>query len=441
MGIEQRLENLFGLREEQRDLKDGTSPEANKKINQINKKAESLLSNETKIGQIRQGELMEEAQKENAFREGIKKLAEESHLQIDWQKFSAQMENDRRYVALNAVIASAGGRVDAFFKALKPNFRREESGRDQAAFVREMETMVFLKERTDLPALKIYANNIDAFEPLYNLTATLPEAEIGFIHSRADTEKLKPEHAKQAVDQLFVLNAVNLPEDIDERIHDLQDPFEHYEGYQENLWNLLDNKEEPDCTEVRPLDGKRDREGNIKPEVYIDVLARRFGMGGKEMRQKVGALLERWRPVAEKYDGGGWVMTHGDLSPNNMYVGGDNKTILLDWEWAGKTRNKLMALVYDYGNLRARAWNNPEYQAALDQEIKDRFAGLGDPEAGSAVVSLGTLRSHANLAGFFENYEPDKQLEPEETERRRLTEAAISRAFAEAGIEFGRFKQ
>ena len=440
MGIESRLENLFNLRKEQVEKSDKGGPEAEKRIEEINQQVEKLTSSGTKIGQTRMGELQGEAEKEDEFRDEIKRLSAGFHLKINPREFSEQMEGDKRYVAMQVESNAGGKKISGFFKALKPNFRKDEYSRDRNAFVREMRTMTFLKQRIELPVLEIYSNNTDQEKTLYNLTETLPEAEIGFIHSREDIKKLTTEHARQAVDQLFRLNEVKLPDDVDRQIPDLQDPFEHFEGYKENLWNLLDNKEEPDCTAVRPLDGEKDQEGKIKPEIYLNVLARRFGLDGKDLRKKVEQLLERWQDAVTKYDNGDWTMTHGDLSPSNMYVGDDNKAQFLDWEWAGKTRNKLMAMVYDYGNMRARAWSNPEFQNALDREIKRRFAEQGDMEAGRAVVSLGTLRSHAMLTGFFENYEPDKQLEPEEEERRKLTEAALAQAFAEAGIEFGKFK-
>lgn len=448
MSIEKNLGGLFDLRAEQNELNKTFGDRAEKPMNNLNKKAERLLSlkkkdgSENKAGAERLGDIMTEAQKENVFRDQIISLTNRLKLDITMKppsEFAEQMEGDRRYIALKTFMLKGDKLIDVFFKALKPNYKIEEFERDQSAFMREMETMAFLKEHTDLPILKIESNNLNADEGLYNLTETLPDAEIGFIHSKEDMLKLRPEHAQQAVEQMFKLYGVKLPDDIDEQIHDIQDPFEHFEGYKENLWNLLDNKENADCTEVRALDSAVNEEGEVVPEIYADVLARRFEMSGEKFRQKITDLLARWQPIVEKYDDGDWVLTHGDLSPSNMYIGKDDKAQFLDWEWAGKTKNQVLAMVYDYGNLRARAWNNPNFQEALDIGIKAKFAELGDSEAGRAAVSLGILRSHALLAGFFENYEPVKQLELSEIERREKTEEAICLAFTEAGIEFGEF--
>jgi hypothetical protein len=442
MNTENELEKIYNLRQEQVELKDDKSQDGKKKTEQINKQTERLLNQSTKAGQARMNEIMVDAEKENLFREEFNKLVAELKLGINWQEFKENIENDRRYIAMKVDRPENDAVEKRFLKVLKPNFHSEEYERDQNAFIREMQTMAFLKDKTDLPVLNIIKGNDKTDKLLYNLTETLPDAPIGFIHSADDIKKMKAEHAKQIVNQLFKLNEVRLPDDINKRITDIQDPFEHYEGYMENVWNLLDNKEEPDCTEVRPIDGKKDENGNIESEIYINVLARRFGLSGNEMRNKVTELMKRWEPVVTqpKYNKGDWYLTHGDLSPNNMYVNKDNQAQFLDWEWTGKTKNQLLALIYDYGNLRARAWNNPDFQTALDEEIKAKFPQSEEEEAGKAVVSLGTFRSHALLAGFFENYEPDKQMEPNEIDRRQKTEEAIIRAFAEAGIELGAFK-
>lgn len=44
-------------------------------------------------------------------------------------------------------------------------------------------------------------------------------------------------------------------------------------------------------------------------------------------------------------------------------------------------------------------------------------------------MSLGILRSHLMLAGFFEDYPREKQLKEQETTRRENTEADVKKAF------------
>lgn len=432
MNRENDLDRLFALRaEEQESYKSGETKEAEAS----EKKAKKLLRTDTKAGQERMGLIMDLAERENNFRTALAGVFEKYGLEADEEEKKRQLEGERRYLAL-PVATGPGQNADNFFlKALKPSHKSEEYERDMDAFQREVGATRFLSEQRVLPVLKVYEEQARPEADLqYSLMETLPDAEIGFIHNQEAMKKLDERHAKALVDQLFQLGKMKLPEDIDERIHDLQDPFENYEGYQENLWNLLDNQEEPECTQVRPLDGQRNDEGEIEGEVFLGVLARRFDMTGADFREKIKSLVSQYEETVKKYDGEDWVMTHGDLSPANVYVG-DQDTRMLDWEWAGKTKNRLLAMVYDFGNLRARAFNNPRFQEALDEAIIEGFASEGDEEAGKAVVALGILRSHASLAGFFENYDPDVQMLPAEKERRELTESGLKKAFSVSGVE------
>lgn len=130
----------------------------------------------------------------------------------------------------------------------------------------------------------------------------------------------------------------------------------------------------------------------------------------------------------EKYDGETEYITHGDLAPNNLYVKNDNDIIFIDREWTGISKNKFLAMIYDYGNLRARSWNNEEFRNGLDRSIMER---LDDKEAAQAVIDLGILRSHALLAGFMENYDKEKQLDSEQKERKESTEKDLLKIFKE----------
>lgn len=437
MGVEDGLNKIFELRERQVEIKGNQDADSQKEIEAINRRTSKLLSPDKKVGRERMNKIRELAGAENIFRKQLDVLSKELGISMESGIITREMENDRRYLTAVVDFYENGQTVQKFFKALKPQLNLGEYERDQGAFAREVETMRFLKGKNMLPVLDIVKSNTIAEQGLmYSLIDTLPEAKIGFIHGHEEIKKLKSEHAREAIDQLFKLGQVKLPDDIDKHIPDVQDPFESYEGYRENVWNMLDNKEDPECTLVRPLDGKKDRDGNIVEEKFVDVLARRFNCKGSQMRKKVTELLRRWKDAVEKYDNGDWKLTHGDLSPNNMYVDKDDKVKLLDWEWTGKTKNELLAIIYDYGNLRARAFNNPEFQEALDSEIIEHFRQRGDEEAGKAIVSLACFRSSANLAGFFENYEPSKQELPEETDRREATERGIKTAFNVAGIKF-----
>jgi hypothetical protein len=67
---------------------------------------------------------------------------------------------------------------------------------------------------------------------------------------------------------------------------------------------------------------------------------------------------------------------------------------LLDFEWVSRSDNPVIAIMYDYGNLRARAWSCPSFQAMLDKTMlevgKKYYENIDIIKAG---LNLGILRS------------------------------------------------
>lgn len=61
---------------------------------------------------------------------------------------------------------------------------------------------------------------------------------------------------------------------------------------------------------------------------------------------------------------------------------------------------------------------------------------MGKKELGQAIVSLAILRSHLMLAGFFENYAPEKQSDEEQKLRREKTEQDIKKAWNIMSLSF-----
>lgn len=61
---------------------------------------------------------------------------------------------------------------------------------------------------------------------------------------------------------------------------------------------------------------------------------------------------------------------HNDLTPANTFFNDKEKTVmLLDFERAGTTHNKLLAYITDVGTFYARAWPNPEMQRVFLQTM------------------------------------------------------------------------
>jgi hypothetical protein len=65
----------------------------------------------------------------------------------------------------------------------------------------------------------------------------------------------------------------------------------------------------------------------------------------------------------------------------------------------------------------------------------ESYKAEGQEEMGRSIVALGVLRSHVNLAGFFENYPSEKSSQPVQAERRDATEKDISKAWEVMGLE------
>ncbi len=364
----------------------------------------------------------------------IEAILAKENLIVDKKELTEKIQKKSRHLNLVCEI-KVGERVEKrFLKILNPHPEdpeREET--DRRAFVREAKVNQFLREKTKVPALKVGSANLEPAQGrFYALYETLPPAEkIGFISKRREQMKLlTKEHAQKCIENIF-----NLQEEVksalgeaklSEEIADLEDVFDSYQGYEENVLAILEEK-------VFPLDGKVNKKGRSINESLDQVLGRRLGIAN--LRRKFKELFKVNRPAMKKEDDKEEVLVHGDLAPSNTYIDDNNEIRFLDWEWAGVTKNKLLATIYDYGNLRARAWNNKEFREALDEAILEKFEKEGRPEAGKAIVSLGIFRSHSMLAGFFENYDHEKQRREEEQERRESTEADIRKAFEIVGIK------
>jgi len=117
------------------------------------------------------------------------------------------------------------------------------------------------------------------------------------------------------------------------------------------------------------------------------------------------------------------------MAPNNLYVFNSGDIELLDLEWVGTFKNKTIAMILDFGNLRARSWSNEKFRNELDDKLVKTYRAKGQEEIGKAIVQLSILRSHVQLSGFFENYERVKQKDALQTRRRKSTERDIAKAF------------
>lgn len=57
--------------------------------------------------------------------------------------------------------------------------------------------------------------------------------------------------------------------------------------------------------------------------------------------------------------------------------------------------------MYDYGNLRARAWSSPSFQASLDKAMREIGIELyKDPKMIEAALKLGVVRSSLMMSRY-----------------------------------------
>lgn len=336
--------------------------------------------------------------------------------------------------------------------------------------------------------------NIEKGESYAVVDAFPEDAQVGFIESEGTMEKLTPEHAYKCVEALLAMqkeiDADKLIKEIKREFHlrKMEDVFEiiddiydSYDGYRENTEVILSMRE-PELDDEMNEEEKaeeisRSLENHVHPEdiekieewmreKYPDFYAGRYRelkkereeivdrgdnpehgeaplwmvmeyrLGARDFRQSVNELFARYENTVKSFQRKNkHFLVHGDCCPNNTFYGDAGEVELTDFGHAGVTKNELLALIHDFGNMRARAWNNRAYREALDEAIIEHYGSRGQEEAGKAVVALGILRSHMCLAGFFENYDIGKQREEQEKARRENTEADARKAFEISGID------
>ncbi|NTU99186.1 phosphotransferase [Candidatus Falkowbacteria bacterium] len=467
MGLEDNLRKLFADRQKQVEA----DADINQGVGDKKKNEELIAATNTSANKlIRMKSVFEQVKFAAQVEDTLRGLG------MEWNErdLGRMIESETEERHLNLPVLGPD-LEPKFFKAYRGGrMNKEDVNHHRNAFIREVSVSRLLKDKLGIEAFGVSATNVPAgpIDPednnpdnktFYALIESAPaDGSPGFIRGHEQMAQLTAEQGRQAIKELVGLGRATAASGLklEEEIHDAQDHFDGFDGYEENtkkIMSMFEFEEETDEkyeNYVTPADHQAIGEylKSKHPQEYaalvkdIDedkveadrypfwaVLEYRLSkQQGKpvDFRQAVGKLFEKLKPTVGAERNVGEYMTHGDLSPNNLYVGQQDKTVFTDWEWAGWSGNRLLAIAYDYGNLRARAWNNTEYREALDAQLLEE---LGE-EDGRAAMSMGILRSHANLAGFFENYDIGKQLEEEEKKRREATEQDIAKAFASMDV-------
>src|SRR3989344_831099 len=115
----------------------------------------------------------------------------------------------------------------------------------------------------------------------------------------------------------------------------------------------------------------------------------------------MGMVEKNWKYVNSSQTKNKYYLVHADMQIDNIYKHKDETFELLDFEWVGKSDNPVIAIMYDYGNLRARAWSSPPFQSMLDRTMIDIGKKYyDDVNIINAGLTLGILRSGVIMCRF-----------------------------------------
>lgn len=127
--------------------------------------------------------------------------------------------------------------------------------------------------------------------------------------------------------------------------------------------------------------------------------------------QDIGAIIVRkleryFALVASSKTKAECFLVHADMQIDNVYKHENGDFELLDFEWVGRCSSPAIAIMFDYGNLRARAWSSPRFQAMLDASMLEVGAAVypNSVEMIKAALALGILRSSLLMSRFHLDY-------------------------------------
>jgi hypothetical protein len=145
----------------------------------------------------------------------------------------------------------------------------------------------------------------------------------------------------------------------------------------------------------------------------------------ENFKEKVIDVMDKLSPVVDQKQNQGKFIVHGDMAPNNLYVFENGDVEFLDLEWVSLFDNKVVGMIFDFGNMRARSWKNQAFRKFLDEELINLYKEKKEEKLAKIIICLSILRSNIRFSGYFENYDWDKQTLAEETKRRKTAEEEI----------------
>ena len=140
-------------------------------------------------------------------------------------------------------------------------------------------------------------------------------------------------------------------------------------------------------------------------------------LGHKNLEKIIFDIFEKnWEYVISSKIKNSYYLVHADMQIDNIYKHKNGDFELFDFEWVGKSDNPIIPIIYDYGNLRARAWSSLPFQQMLDRkmlEIGQKY--YKDINVIKSGLTLGKLRSSLMMCryhlDFVNTVKKDKRTE------------------------------
>lgn len=284
---------------------------------------------------------------------------------------------------------------------------RNENGTQQKRFIKivldgKRKTYLPFKRQVEISAA-LHADEKYNFPTLavihYSLTPPVPYAifetresgdNFGFMHDTPECyEQFTQPEIQKLVRVLYAFHRAGF--DIQKNVLKLARPMSSKLGFYKNEFNKLLDKKIVHKT-------KEGREVKERVEKLLIVYT-----GIHEIRTRLMQILEKcFTQVRASKNDSSFYLVHADMQIDNIYKHADGGFELLDFEWVGKADNPVIAIAFDYGNLRARAWSSPSFQQMLDTTMLEIGMELypNSEKMLGAALSLGIVRSSLMMSRF-----------------------------------------
>jgi len=160
----------------------------------------------------------------------------------------------------------------------------------------------------------------------------------------------------------------------------------------------------------------RSKDGNETTKSVEELLVLYAGM--PNVRARLMQILEDdFIQVINSRTNKGFYLVHADMQIDNVYKHQNGDFELLDFEWVGRVDDPVVAIMYDYGNLRARAWSSTSFQNILDKAMLEVGSNMypDSVEMIKAGMRLGVIRSSLMMSRYHmdvvNTLEKDKRTE------------------------------